>query len=101
MAFGEDESVVGRVFRLRHGVPHHFVEEHRHHLVAPRHSDNPTLSKILTNLCHGRAGCWVSALAGGGHVHRVDPQLVGEVLQLSHLAKQCQALIHGGKVITT
>ena len=32
MAFGEDETVVGRMFWLRHRVAHHFVEEDRHHL---------------------------------------------------------------------
>ena len=32
MAFGEDESVIGRVFWLRHRVAHHFIEEHGHHL---------------------------------------------------------------------
>ena len=32
MAFGEDETVVGRMFWLRHRVAHHFVEEDGHHL---------------------------------------------------------------------
>ena len=52
---------------LSHRVPHHSVEEDR------------------DNLSHGGAGGWVAGVAGGGHLHRVDPQLVGQVLQLIEL----------------
>ena len=59
--------VIARMLGLSHGVPHHSVEEDR------------------DNLSHGGAGGGVAGVAGGGHLHRVDPQLVSQVLQLIEL----------------
>ena len=63
----KSSPVIARMLGLSHGVPHHSVEEDR------------------DNLSHGGAGGGVAGVAGGGHLHRVDPQLVGQVLQLIEL----------------
>ena len=63
----KSSPVIAGMLGLSHGVPHHSVEEDR------------------DNLSHGGAGGGVAGVAGGGHLHRVDPQLVGQVLQLIEL----------------
>ena len=63
----KSSPVIAGMLGLSHRVPHHSVEEDR------------------DNLSHGGAGGGVAGVAGGGHLHRVDPQLVGQVLQLIEL----------------
>ena len=67
VTLGEDEPVVAGLLGLGHGVPHHAVEEDAH------------------DLRHGGAGGRVAGVAGGRHLDRVDPQLMGQVLELGTL----------------
>ena len=67
VALGEDEPVVAGDPGLLDGVPHDAVEEDGH------------------DLGHGGAGCRMAGVAGRGHLDRVDPELVSQVLELTEL----------------
>ena len=71
--------------RLRNGISHHTIKQNLEIFISDYDSHDILSDTHRHDLRHGGAGGGVTRVAGLGHLDGVDPELVGQVLQLSVL----------------
>ncbi len=67
---------------LRHRVSHHTIEQNLEIFISDYDSYDILSDTHRHDLRHGGAGGGVTGVTGLGHLDGVDPELVGQVLQL-------------------